>query len=191
MPNNVRNRLEIHCEDAVTMDKIKMMIFDEDQDRNRIFTMGKMLPLPARFSGTKGYTEYGYHWCRAMWGTKWDVYDCTISESGNTIIIYYHTAWSPNDNWVELLCLYISRVIGFREKEDTPNITVELKYYDYPGGFGGILEWVPNINPKSKSYPVMEYARLHDTVLYDNLVRIEKPFDTNDENDSPMLIDAC
>jgi len=179
MPNNVRNRLEIHCEDEVTMDKIKMMIFDEDAESNQIFTMRKMLPLPERFSGPYEYTNYGIYWCRAIWGTKWDAYDVSISGSGNTIIVYYHTAWSPNDNWVELLCHYISRVIGFREKEETPNITVELKYYDYPGDFGGILEWVPNTNPKSKSYPVMEYAKLHDTVLYDNLLKFETSIDTN------------
>lgn len=150
-----------------------------------------MLPLPARFSDIRGYNDYGYDWCRTMWGTKWDVYDFSISESGNTIVIYYNTAWSPNDNWVELLCLYVNKTIGFRKKEETPNISVKLKYYDYPGNFGGILEWVPFTSPKSSSYPVLEYAKLHDRVLYDNLVEFEKPIESsNDENISSKLTDV-
>lgn len=169
MPNHVTNKLEIHCEEEETMDKIKMMIFDEDQDGTRIFTMEKMLPMSTKFSGPQEYSNYGIYWCRAMWGCKWDVYDCSISESSNTIIIYYQTAWSPNDNWVEFLCLYINKTLEFRKKEDIPNITVELNYYDYPGNFGGKLEWGPFTSPKSNTYPIMEYAKLHDKVLYDSL----------------------
>ena len=191
MPNNVRNRLEIHCEDDKIMDKIKMMIFAKDVDKKQIFTMKKMLPLPIKFSNKRGYSDYGHDWCLAMWGTKWDVYDFSITESGNTIVIYYSTAWSPNDNWVELLCLYINKTIAFRKKEDTPNITIILKYYDYPGDFGGILEWVPFTRPKSSTYPIMEYAKLHDTVLYDNIIKFEMPMESSsDKKISPKLTDA-
>jgi hypothetical protein len=167
MPNNVTNRLEIHCEDEKIMDKIRMMIYDENEDKKRIFTMEKMLPLPARFSGQPGYSDYGYDWCWAMWGTKWDVYDERIYESGDTITIYYQTALSPNDNWVELLCLYIQKTLTHFQPEDRPSISVKLKYDDYFGDFGGIMEWVPFKNPKRQNYSFMEYAKLHDTELYD------------------------
>ncbi len=167
MPNNVSNKLEIHCEDEKTMDKIRMMIFDEDENKKQIFTMTKMLPLPARFSGKKEYNDFGYDWCRAIWGTKWDVYDESIYESGDTIIIYYQTAWSPNDNWVWLLCLYIQKTLTQLKSDGRLLISVKLQYHDYFGDFGGIMEWVPFDNPKHQSYSFMEYAKLHDERLYE------------------------
>ena len=173
MPNHLRNRLEIHCEDTKTMDKIKMMIFDEDENKNQIFTMNKMLPRPTRFSDSEGYNEYGYDWSRAMWGTKWDVYECDIFESGNSITIYYHTAWSPNANWVELLCQYIQETLCLRKREEVPPISIELHYYDYPGDFGGILQWVPFSNPTKNHYSFMEYAKLYDKELYECFSDVE------------------
>lgn len=166
MPNHVTNRLEIHCEDKVTMDKIKMMIFDEDEKNERIFTMEKMLPIPARFSGRNGYNDYGYDWCCTIWGTKWDAYDCYILESGDTITIGYQTAWNPNVNWLELLCLYIQTTISHLVPNERPNVSVRLQYHDYMGDFGGIFDWVPYKNPKRQRYEFMEYAKMHDKNLY-------------------------
>ena len=174
MPNHVRNKLEIHCEDDKTKDKIRMMIFDEDENKKQIFTMSNMLPLPARFSGKTEYNDFGYDWCRAIWGTKWDVYNESIYESGDTIIIYYQTAWSPNDNWVVSLCLYIQKTIMHLKSEDRPNISVKLQYYDYMGDFGGIMEWVPFHNPTPKSYSLMEYAKLYDAGLYEWAIEYDK-----------------
>lgn len=174
MPNWVTNRLEIHCEDEKTTDKIKMMIFDEDKNKNRVLTMQKMLPRPARFSDTQGYSEYGYDWSRAIWGTKWDIRDASITESGNTIILYYDTAWSPNKHWVEFLCMYIQTTLWLTNSENTPSIFVNHQYYDYMGDFGGITEWVPFKNPVTKDYTFMEYAKLHDKVLYEWAVEVDR-----------------
>jgi Ferredoxin-like domain in Api92-like protein len=174
MPNHVSNKLEIHCEDNKTMNKIRMMIFDEDENNKQIFTMSKMLPLPARFSGKKEYNDFGYDWCRAIWGTKWDVYDEGIFDSGDSITIYYHTAWSPNDNWVESLCIYIQKTITHLKAEDRPSIYVKLQYHDYLGDFGGIMEWVPFDNPKRQSYSFMEYAKQHDAGLYECAIEYDK-----------------
>lgn len=175
MPNLVRNRLEIHCEDEVTMDKIKMMIFDEDKDRNRIFTLAKMLPMPVKLSENREkYDTVGEDWCRSMWGTKWDVYDYDISVKGSLIVVRYHTAWSPNENWVELLCLFVHKSIDLRKKEEVPKIKIQLRYYIYSAGIGGILGWVPNTSPKSKTYPIMKYAKIHDKALYKKLLEFEE-----------------
>jgi len=44
------------------------------------------------------------------------------------------------------------------------------------------MEWVPFTSPESETYPVMEYAKLYDTVLYDCLVKFEEEMKApNDE----------
>ncbi|MCX6255112.1 MAG: hypothetical protein NTV31_11630 [Bacteroidia bacterium] len=174
MPNHVTNRLEIYCEDEKTMGKIKMMIFDEDENKNIIYTMRKMLPLPAKFSDTQGYNDYGYDWSRAIWGTKWDVYDASYEESGNTLILHYDTAWSPNSHWVEFLCMYIQKTLWRLDSENTPSIFVKHQYYDYMGDFGGITEWGPFKNPVTKNYSFIEYAKLYDKNLYEWAVEIDE-----------------
>jgi len=174
MPNHVTNNLEIICEDDKTMDKIRTMIFDKDENKNVIFTMKRMLPMPPEFSGTNGYSEYGYYWANAVWGTKWDVYDCIITDSGNTITINYSTAWRPNLTWVELLCHYLDMTIVLLCPEETPFISVKLHYYDYMGDFGGTWEWKPNKKPTSNEYSVLEYARLHDKNLFEWLSELHE-----------------
>ena len=98
MPNNVENKLVIHCEDEKILNKIKLMIFDEIEKNERIFTMEKMLPIPEICSGKDGYVNYGYNWCLAVWGTKWDVYNYNISEGGNTISIITKLLGIPMNN---------------------------------------------------------------------------------------------
>ncbi|HLN20923.1 MAG TPA: hypothetical protein VK213_07525 [Bacteroidales bacterium] len=174
MPNHVTNRLEIHCEDEMTIDKIKMMIFDEDENKKRRFTMQKMLPLPSIFSGHAGYSKYGYDWCRSIWGTKWDVYNANVNESGDTIILCYDTAWSPNDHWVEFLCMYIQNSLWVLDAGKTPSIFVKHQYYDYMGDFGGITDWVPFKNPVTSNYSFLEYAKIYDKALYKWGIEIER-----------------
>ena len=169
MPNHVSNNLKIICEDDKTMSKIRMMIFDEDEKHNKKFTMNKLLPRPLEFSDSNGYNEYGYHWCVAIWGTKWDVYNYNIIDSGNTITIYYNTAWDPNENWLEFLCHYIQATLDFDKTKEAPFISVKLHYYDYLGFFGGLWEWVPFKNPLVQRYTLLQYARLHDPELYQSV----------------------
>lgn len=177
MTRHITNKLEIICEDEKTMDKIRTMIFDVDEKNNRIFTMSKLLPKPPEYSASKGHNEYchyedgfleyGYDWNIAIWGTKWDVYDYRIIDSGNTITIYYATAMNPNEQWLEFICRYIQISLIFLESEETPFISVKLHYYDYVGEWGGTWEWVPFMNPIEKRYSILEYAKLHDKGLYD------------------------
>ncbi len=174
MPNYVRNKLEIHCENETIMDKIKMIVFDEDENKNKVFTLQKMLPRPEKFSSQKGYSDYGYDWSRAFWGTKWDITDYNICESGNTITLFYSTAWSTNDNWVESLCLYIQKTLPNGVSENPIAVSIIHRFYDIVGSFGGIMEWVPGIRPDYKVYSVMEYAKLHDQKLYHVLLLLEE-----------------
>ncbi len=186
MPNHVTNRLEIHCEDEKILNKIRMMIFDEDENNNKIYTMQKMLPRPARFSDNQGYNDYGYDWSRAIWGTKWDVYNTKIEETGSTIILNYETAWSPNSRWVECLYMYILTNLNPYISDNTYNTTLKHTYYDYIGDFGGITECVPFNNPVTKNYPFMEYAQLFDKGLFEWACEVEEFFNkaNNHENDS-------
>ena len=77
-----------------------------DKDE-QVFTMKKMLPMPKEFTDSDGYNEFGYDWCIAIWGTKWEVINSRISESGDTISVSYLTASDCNAKWVEALCRYL------------------------------------------------------------------------------------
>jgi len=103
MPNHVTNRLEIHCEDKITMDKIRMMIFDEDENKKQKYTMSKMLPLPVRFSGSKAYSDYGYDWCRAI--------------------------WVANGMFMTIVCMTVGILSQFITKQPGVLMTVGLNYY--------------------------------------------------------------
>ena len=59
MPNYVDNNLTIFCTDDKTMDKIRAMIFDIDENNNRIYTMSKILPRPPEFAVSTDDNEYG------------------------------------------------------------------------------------------------------------------------------------
>ena len=179
MPNNVCNRLIIHCEDEIIMNKIKVMIFDEDKDKNKILTMQKMLPKPSGCTGQIGYNNYGHDWCCAVWGSKWDVYDASIDESGNTITAYYHTAWDANHPWVWALCRYINNTLDLDKGENIHNISVEHRYFDYAGDFGGIAKWNPAIEFSYEQYDsIKEYFKNHDIENYNMICKTEEIMNT-------------
>ena len=189
MPNNVSNYLKIKCTHEETMDKIKAVLFDCDENGERIFTMEKLLPRPKDFSGQKGYSDYGHDWCCAIWGTKWDVYHVTIKDHGEEISLSYATAWSPNDAWGISLCNFVSKAIGFKELSETDDISITHRFYDYPGNFGGIMEWKPKMISEYKWYSFNEYARLLDKELYEWVLEFEKetPELQKDNSDSNQL----
>lgn len=168
MRNQIDNNLTIICEDDKTMDIIKTMIYDKDENNNRIFTMSKLLPNPKEFSDQLDNNEYGDYWRRAIWGTKLDVYNCHISDSGNAISLSYQTAWSPNKQWVETLCQFIQRMLNYLDKEQ-PRISVHFTYTNFIKRIGGVFDWVPFKNPFSEKYPLLEYALLYDKQLYRDL----------------------
>ena len=184
MPNNVSNNLKIKCTHEETMDKIKAVLFDWDENGERIFTMKKLLPMHKSFTGQKGYSDYGYHWCWAIWGTKWDVYHVTIKDHGEEISLSYATAWSPNDKWGKSLCTFVSKAIGFEKLNETEEISITHDFTDYPGNFGGIMEWKPKMIPEYKFYSFNEYARLHDKELYEWVIDLEKELKESQNNES-------
>jgi hypothetical protein len=140
MPNNVGNKLTIQCEDSFIMSKIKKMIIKEKNDDEYKVTMEILLPRSKAFADEK---RFDFEWNLAVWGTKWDVYNYSVNESGDTITIFYNTAWSPNRDWVRVLCDYIDHIVGHKWGKEIKLLSVEHRYSDYPGNFGGIVKWRP------------------------------------------------
>lgn len=169
MPNYVDNHLTIICTDDETKDLIRAMIFSKDENNNRIYNMRKMLPRPPEFAVSTDDIEYGYEWSWSIWGTKWDAHNCQITDSGETIIISYQTAWEPNEYWVELLCNYIQNILSHNDMGQ-PYVSVVLKYTELKGDYGGVFEWVPFNCPFAKRYPLLLYAQLNDKPLYENIL---------------------
>jgi hypothetical protein len=151
------------------MDKIRAMIFDNDENNNRIYNMRKVLPRPPEFAVSTDDNEYGDEWSWSIWGTKWYAYNCHITDSGRTITISYQTVWEPNEYWVELLCDYIQKILS-QYDINPPYVSVVLKYTELKGDYGGVFDWVPFNCPFAKRYPLLLYAQLYDKPLYESIL---------------------
>ncbi len=141
MADFVTNKLTIRCKDSNQKEKIKKLIFNYDEKNVPIFTMTKLLPIPEGLSDNPGYTEYGYDWCCAVWGTKWDARYPEILESGATIIIIYDTAWDPNTYWVRALCRYIRNISFSLDKNEFKDIYVTHSYFNEYEDIGSEMSW--------------------------------------------------
>lgn len=171
MPNYVCNKLKIQCKDSALMAKIKKMILRENYNHEPEYTMEILLPRSMAFATSE---KYDLDWNKAVWGTKRDAYNGTVSESGNTISIYYATTWSPNRDWVRVLCDYIDHLVGFDWDYETTKLSVEHRYSDYPGNFGGIVEWKPRDEFRYTHYDsYTEYLKVHDVEGYDMIMEAE------------------
>jgi len=144
MADYVNNRLIITCKDSEIKNKIKKMIFRNNEKNEQIFTMTKLLPVPEGLSENPGYTEYGYDWCCAVWGTKWDVIYNKITESGDSYIFNYDTAWDPNVLWVKALCRYIGLVSYPYKKNVSGEISITHFFCNEYEDFGTKMEWTPD-----------------------------------------------
>jgi len=172
MANNVGNKLTIHCQNPDIMKRIKKMILRNDKDNNQEFTMEILLPRSMAFADEE---QYDLKWNSAVWGTKRDVYDWTFEESGDTISFWYNTAWSPNQGWVMHLCYYIDHYLGYEGRKNVHNISVEHRFSDYPGDFGGTLEWKPGTKVQYLEYDSYdEYLMNHSPESYKNLKKLEE-----------------
>ena len=117
------------------------MLFKYNDINEPVFTMAKLLPCPEGFDENPTYTEIGYHWSCAVWGTKWDAYCMSISESGNTISITYRTAWDANIPWVWTLCDFIKATSFSMDKQEFKDVTVAHFYFDEYKDSGELMTW--------------------------------------------------
>jgi hypothetical protein len=178
MANNVGNKLTIKCQDPDIMDRIKKLILRTNENKIHEFTMEILLPRSMAFADEEHYDPY---WNNAVWDTKRDVYNYEIIDSGSTITIDYNTSWSPNQGWVKHLCYYIDHYLGYDGIKNVHNISVEHRYSDYPGDFGGILEWIPGTNVKYLEYDSYdEYLKNHNLEGYLRVMEFEKKLKSGD-----------
>lgn len=171
MPNYVSNTLRIQCSDMDIMNKIKELIFIKDEEGKQQYSMEKLLPMPQGYSDQPGYSKYGHDWCCSVWGTKWDICGSKVKDSGHTLTLYYDTAWSPNDGWVETLCKYINTVVGKLKNARNLTLQVEHDYWELGIGIGGKLIWKPQEEVKYHHTGIFEYAYQYDRPFYENLIK--------------------
>jgi hypothetical protein len=172
MANNVGNKLTIKCQDPDIMERIKKLMLRTNDNKNHKFTMEILLPRSMAFADEEYYDLY---WNRAIWGTKRDVYNYEIIDSGYTMIILYDTAWSPNCKWVEAICSYLDYFLYFHQNKDKCNLEIEHRYSDYAMDFGGIVLWKPEIKFEYKHYrSYMEYLKNHNPEAYARMLVVEE-----------------
>ena len=165
MPNYVTNKLTIQSDYEIIMHRIKEVLLVEDNDDTKSITMSKLLPPPK--------DNCYIAWCRAAWGTKWDMFNSSINVNDKEkLYVTYDTAWCPNAIWIMTLCRYIQSIIDYMLSEELPDIIVEHHYYDaLNGGFGGFLKWTPNSETVYNEFDIMEYMHMFNKPYHDWLVQ--------------------
>jgi len=81
--------------------------------------------------GTDGFNSGGYEWCIENWGTKWGIYDCSLTSEheykGEVTIEYaFQCAWSP--------CFPVILAMGDKFRD----MTFEFRYFECGAGFNGL-----------------------------------------------------
>jgi hypothetical protein len=155
MPDYTWNKLIISSNDEQLKGKIKKVLFKYDAENNPILTMRKLLPRPEGFDENPGYNDFGYDWSIAIWGTKWDVDSHEVIESGETITIYYDTAWDPNIGWFKKLCEYIEIQMYLSRQKSNDIIQLTIEFVNEYEDFGTRIEWSPG-----KDYLVTKNIRI-------------------------------
>ena len=141
MADFIINKLTIRCKDIDQKEKIKQMLFMYDEKNKPIFTMAKLLPYPEGYSENPIYTEIGYYWFCAAWGTNWDARFPKVLDSGNSITIIYDTAWNPNSPWVITLCRFIHDISYSLNKQEFREVSVTHFYVEEYEDFGTLMTW--------------------------------------------------
>lgn len=92
MPNHTDNRVIISHDDIQMIDMIYNSYQEEDGDNFELCNM--FVPEPRDDAGEP--TSGWYEWRLDNWGTKWDVYNVTMTRmDDNTLVMSFDTAWSP------------------------------------------------------------------------------------------------
>ena len=68
-----------------------------------------------------------YSWHVDHWNTKWNAYDCCITENYDCLILTYFTAWAPSKPIIRKLI------------EMYPNLTFDYSYYECGCMLGGVI----------------------------------------------------
>lgn len=141
MPDYIDNKLIITCKDNDLRTKMEKVIFMKNHKGEQVFTMKKLLPMPKGSEKNPDYSDYGYDWCNAIWGTKWDVMYTEAIQSGDSYIFFYLTAWNPNIEWVKALCRYIEEISYFHKGIE--EISVTLSFWEEYEEIGTQIIWKP------------------------------------------------
>jgi hypothetical protein len=72
-----------------------------------------------------GFNSGGYEWRISNWGTKWGIYDCSVTRTGNSLKYCFNSAWSPASNIILAM------------SEKFPDLTFKLHYYERGLGYKG------------------------------------------------------
>jgi len=80
-----------------------------------------------------------YDYCVAEWSTKWDAINISYEQDGDSIIVYFDTAWSPPDGIfkamedadIEVEAAYCEQGVGFMGyRKDGEDYVCDMPEYD-------------------------------------------------------------
>jgi hypothetical protein len=117
MPNWCDNRMMVVGPTDVVNEFVKGANKNVNDVDREMCILPNYLPFPPALEGKPvetdsgsfiPFTDRGYNWCLANWGTKWEdsgtrVISWSSSSDGETtqIVIYMNTAWGPPDNGIQ------------------------------------------------------------------------------------------
>jgi hypothetical protein len=90
----------------------------------------------------RGFSEAGYHWVIANWGTKWDV-DVSLDDiwkDDGTVVLDFVSAWSPPLEWlIKTSSLY-------------PDLEFDILYHETGCCFAGDIKIINGVEEQCDTY---------------------------------------
>ena len=103
MPNHITNELVFKDVDQDTQKRLLEKICNEQGEVD----FNVLVPMPLNiWQGNVGrvhertFQQNGLDWSRKNWGTKWNAYSQKVTQTDNTLIIQFDTAWKPPYPWL-------------------------------------------------------------------------------------------
>jgi len=128
MPNWCLNDLEIYSENVEQLQQFIEVVKDTKNATDLSFD--KLLPCPTELIDMKLpiseiVMKYGHKdsnsWCRANWGTKWEVEVDSNVFSEDGAIYKFYSAWSPPIEWIAAIAKMFPE-LRFKLKYDEPGL---------------------------------------------------------------------
>lgn len=171
MPNWVYNNITIVNADPDELSKFidhintkPAFLDDEEWTDQREFSFHSFVTLDRKYreeyktthgsgpEGPTGDTEHNwYNWNNANWFTKWDASGVDINYDGNSVNLYFETAWSPP--------IPVFQAIA----QQFPNLVIDFRWEEEQG-YGGEFQSVDGALTQTKSWDIpsshQEYEEL-------------------------------
>lgn len=144
MANDCSNRLLIYCDNEQILEKIHDLFY-QDKDGEILYTMMKLVPVPADKYDDEGNALIGFFTPMGYWGTRSDFWSPKPIRRKNEFVLEYNTANGPNKYWIETLISSIMVALDEFSEATKPKLFIKHLFDILQLQTAGFLYWEPGM----------------------------------------------